>query len=41
MKTFQIYKRAQNTAYKHVQAKPFEIEHDGRKDKPRRKHEAI
>ena len=41
MKTFQIYQRAQNTAYKHIQAKPVKIEHNGRKYKPRRKNEAI
>ena len=41
MKTFQIYQRAQDTAYQHIKAQPFEIEHNGRKDKPRRKNEAI
>ncbi len=41
METFQIYERAQKTTYKHIQAQPLEIEHDGRENKPRGKHEAI
>lgn len=41
METFQIYKRAKDTAYQHIQAQTFKIEHNGREDKPRRKNEAI
>ncbi len=41
METFQIYERAQKTAYQHIEAQPLEIEHNGRKNKACRKHEAI
>lgn len=41
MKTFKINKRAQDAPYKHIEAKPLEIEHYGRKHEHCRKNEAI
>ena len=41
METFQINKRAQKTAYKHIQAQSFEIEHYRREYIACRKDEAI